>query len=390
MQISSINDRQSDQFSHAEMGLLRLTEEFVRDTVTVQAPVWEAQRRVGLEAIQASAQFGLTGIQVPTQWGGLGLSFQCKAAVADLLAQGDFGFSMSLINTHNVAAKLAHDARDSVASHYVADLLAARRIGCTALTEPGAGSDFAAITTIAVPCVDGWRINGHKAWITNASCADVIVLYAQTQAGSGARGIAGFVIDAQRSGFVRAPAYAMAGQHSIGAGGFELNDYLADEQEMILPPGQAFRSALTSINGARIYVAAMCCGMLHSALATARSYGLTRTTFGSPLHGHQGWRWNLAEAAAQLDAARALVREAAVLIDNNSDAQIPAAKAKVFATRMAEQHLGPMMQAMGAEGLREQYPLARHLIGVRMAGFVDGSTEMLLERIARDLAGPTP
>lgn len=379
----------SERFSQVENTLLRKTNELVRDVVTRQAPIWESERRVGLEAIHQGAEFGLTGMQVPMQWGGLGVSFRCKTAVADLLAQGDFGFSMSLINTHNVAAKLANDAPPAVASRYVPALLEAQRLGCTALTEPGAGSDFSAINTVAKPDKGdkgSWQLNGHKAWITNAARADVIMAYVQTELGSGARGIAGFVIDGRRAGFEREPFYAMAGQHSIGAGGFYLKDYVAEPSEMILPAGQAFKSALGSINGARIYVAAMCCGMLDSAIQTASAYGLKRETFGRSLHEHQGWRWSLAEAAAELEAARVMVNAAADLIDRGADAQIMAAKTKVFATRVAERHLGAMMQAMGAEGLRDQYPLARHQIGVRMAGFVDGSTQMLLERIARDLA----
>nr|HMS78947.1 acyl-CoA dehydrogenase family protein [Burkholderiaceae bacterium] len=97
-------------------------------------------------------------------------------------------------------------------------LAAGRAIGCTALTEPGAGSDFAAIATTATRVAGGWRLDGEKAWIANASDADVAVLYAQTEPGSGARGIAGFVVDAHRAGFVRRERFALGGQGSSGGG----------------------------------------------------------------------------------------------------------------------------------------------------------------------------
>ncbi len=325
---------------------------------------------------------GLTGIEVPTDWGGLGLGFGVKAQIAQVLGAADFGFTMSLINTHNVAAKLAREAPQDIAQRFVPDLLAGRRLGCTALTEATAGSDFAAIQTLAVRTPQGWRIDGAKAWITNAAEADTIVLYAQTEAGSGARGIACFVVDGRRGGFVREPAYALTGQHAIGTGSFRLEGYVAQDEEMLQPPGRAFKSALQSINGARCYIAAMCNGMVGEALRVAMAYGETRHSFGRALAEHQGWRWRLAEAATELAAGRLLVDAAAGLVEAGGNAQLAAAQAKLFCTRVAERQLPSLTQAMGAEGLRQQHPFGRHLAGARVASYVDGSSEMLLERIA--------
>ena len=170
--------------SMAAQDVLARAAAFARDVVMPGAPRWEAEQRIGREAVEAAAAIGLTGLEVPTSWGGLGLGFALKAQVAEALGAADFGFTMSLINTHNVAAKLAREAPAELAQRYVPDLLAGRRLGCTALTEPSAGSDFAAIRTLATRTPQGWRIDGEKAWITNAAEADVIVLYAQTEAGS--------------------------------------------------------------------------------------------------------------------------------------------------------------------------------------------------------------
>ena len=362
--------------------LVARAEAFARDVVAPAAPRWERERRIGREAIEAAAALGLCAIETPVRHGGAGLPFSAKARVVEALAGADFAFAFSLVNTGNVAAKLVREARPEVAARWVPGLVAGRTIGCTALTEPGAGSDFAAIATRAVRVPGGWRLDGEKAWITNASDADVAVLYAQTEPGSGARGVAGFVVDAHRSGFVRRPPFALAAQHAIGAGGFVLDGYVATDAELLQPAGRAFKAAMASINGARTYVAAMCCGMLDAALRTARSHGAARSTFGVPLESHQGWRWTLAEARAELAAARALVREAAARIDAGGDAQLLAAQAKLVATRTAERQLPRLAQAMGAEGLREEHPFGRHLHGARVASFVDGSSEMLLERIA--------
>ena len=207
--------------STADTQLLARTEAFAREVVAPGAARWEAERRIAREAIEAAAGLGLTGIEVPTEWGGLGLGFGVKAQIAQVLGAADFGFTMSL-DQHPQRGREA-GAR-SAAGHCAAlscpSLLAGRRLGCTALTEARRGSDFAAIQTLAVRTPQGWRIDGAKAWITNAAEADAIVLYAQTEAGSGARGIACFVVDGRRDGFVREPAYALAGQHAIGTGGF--------------------------------------------------------------------------------------------------------------------------------------------------------------------------
>lgn len=373
--------------SAEEAAFLEQIRAFAETTLAKGAPVWTRERRMGLEALQEAAERGFLGLQTPKEFGGLGFSFACKAAMAEILGAVDYGFAMSMINTHNVAAKIANDARPEVAERFVPDLLAARRIGCTALTEPGAGSDFAAIATTATRDGAGWRLNGEKAWIINGAVADTIVLYAQTEPGSRNKGIASFLVDVRREGAERREPFNVIGQHSIGAGGFVLTDYRVEPEEALSAPGEAFKAALQSINGARIYVGAMCCGMVGAALETASEYGRRRQTFGRPLLGHQGWRWQLAEADTDLAAARHLVHDAAARLDAGEDVQLAAARAKIFATRMAERHLPILAQLMGAEGLRDDYPFGRHMVGMKMAGFTDGSTEILLDRIGRSYEG---
>lgn len=358
---------------------------FVTAHVAPNAQAWDRGLADSRAVLPAAAAAGLLGLEVPVPQGGLGLSFACKRQVAEVLAAADFGLAMSVINTHNVANHLARMAAPDVARRLVPALLSGQRTGCTALTEPGAGSDFSAITTLARKVGDEWQLDGRKAWIVNGTHADVVVVYAQTEPGSGARGIAAFVVDGSRSGFVREARADSTAARGIDAGGFMLQGYRASADELLHPQGEAFKAALASINGARIYVAAMCCGMVHESLRVASAYGAQRHTFDKPLHDHQGWRWGLADAAIDLAAARLMVDAAAALIDDDSDAQTAAAQAKVFATRMAGRHIAALMHAMGAEGLREQHPFLRHLAAVQVASLVDGSTEMLLDRVARGL-----
>jgi len=375
------------QFTPDEAVLIEIAKRFRDEQVAPHAARWERERRMPVEALRAAAAAGFTGIEVPQEMGGQGARYFVKLRIAEELSQACMGFAFSLINTHNCAAKLARSGTPSLREHYLPPLLRAERFGAAALTEPQAGSDFAAIKTSARKVAGGWILNGEKAWITNAALADVIVTYAQTDPAQRGRGIACFLVDGTRAGFERKPPFALMGGHAIGAGGFALHDYFVHDEEMLHGPGDGFKAALQSINGARTYVAAMCCGMLQGALAAALRYGAERQSFGKPLLQHQGLRWKLAEAATDLEAARALAYRAAAAIDAGADAALAAAQAKQFAARMIVGRLSDCMQAMGAAGLREECPIGRHIALGRIANYVDGSTEMQNERIGALLLG---
>lgn len=333
--------------------------------------------------IKAAAEYGLTRIEIPKDMhGGWGLGFRAKLAVVEEIAQYSFDLAFSLINTQNVAARLARWAPPAIAEHYLPALVHGERLGGTALTEPHAGSDFAAIRTMATKDGDGWRLNGTKAWITNASVGDVFIVYAQTDAALGWKGIACFLVDGRREGFERLEPFRMGAGAPIGVGGFQLKNYRAEADELLDAPGTAFKTAMNGVNGARTYVAGMCCAMVAKCLSTAIWEGDRRLTFGSPVVAKQGIAWMLADAATDLEAARLLVDKAADLIERGKDAALAAAHAKKFAARMAVARISDCMQTMGARGLLEEHVFVRHLASARVAHYVDGTTEMQNERIA--------
>ncbi len=255
--------------SQAESRLLGLAREFSRREVAPNAARWERERSYPREAIRAAAALGLARIQVPAEHGGLELRFRAKVRIMEEIARDDFAFAFALVNTHNAASRLARDGNDSQRARFLAGLLRGELIGAVSLTEPSAGSDFPAIRTRAERVSGGWRLNGEKAWLTNGAAVDVVVVYAQTDASAGGKGIAAFVVDARRAGFERGPAYGLAGAHALGAAGFKLDNYFAADEDRFYAPGAAFKTALASITGARIYVAAMCCGMVEESLELA-------------------------------------------------------------------------------------------------------------------------
>jgi len=368
--------------AHAEAALLEQARAFSKREVAPNAARWERERSYPREALRAAAALGLARIQVPAQQGGLDLRYRAKLRIVEEIARDDFAFAFALVNTHNAASRLARDGTDGQRARYLQGLMRGELIGAVALTEPEAGSDFGAIRTRAERVAGGWRLNGEKAWLTNGAAVDVVVVYAQTDAAAGAKGIAAFVVDAKRKGFERGAAYAMAGAHALGAAGLRLRDYFAADDDLFYAPGAAFKTALASITGARIYVAGMCCAMLEEALELALARTAARSTFGAPLITRQGLRWMLADAATDLAAARLLTYRAARLLEAGADAVLAAAHAKKFAARAAELRLPQCMQLFGAEGLLEAHPIARHIAAARLAHYADGTTEMQNERIA--------
>jgi alkylation response protein AidB-like acyl-CoA dehydrogenase len=359
---------------------------FAAEHVAPLAANWEWQRRYPLETIRHACSAGLHDIELAKQHGGQGLSFSCKLRVFEELAGADFALAFALINHHNAMARFARDGKPSLVMRLLPRMMAGDIIGCAGLSEPGVGSDFGALEMAAAKVEGGWKLNGTKAWITNAAIAGFSFVYAQTDKTQGYRGIACFAVEADRPGFHRERPFELHGGHAIGVGGFRLIDYFAPDEAVLQPPGEAFKSALAGINGARAYVAAMCCGMLRASLETAVRYARERRTFGQPVIGHQGVRWKLVAAATDLEAARLLAYRAARLIDNGGDAVLPAAYAKKFATEMALDRIADCIQAMGANGLRAEYPLARHLACAKIAAYTDGSIEMMNERIGAGLA----
>lgn len=358
---------------------------FAKDYIRPRAATWEAAKAIPREALAEAAKLGLTQLDArrgPDYTSG----FAAKLLVLEALSEEDMAFAFSLTNTQGIAGRIVNSGTLSQKERYEADLLSTGRLGATALSEPGAGSDFAGITTSAKKVDGGWVLNGEKGWITNATEASLFVTYAQTDPELKWRGIASFLVDGDREGFERVEPYGLLAGHSIGTGGFRLSNYFVPDEDVIAEPGVAFKAAMNSVNEARTYVAGMVNAMVHASLSHAATYGRERETFGKPLLQHQGLAWQLAKVANILEASRLLTYQAACLIDEGKDAMLPAAHAKKFAGDFGVQAIADCIQAMGARGMRDDVPLGRHLASAKLACYTDGSTEIMNDRIAKSLA----
>lgn len=359
-------------------------DQFVQRYLVPKAAQWGRGLFDRQALFEPAGDAGLLSLQVPRPFGGSDLSFSDKVKVLQKLARIDFSAAMALVNSHNVAVQLVKSSPHVLTPLYADDLIRGRMVACTALTEPNAGSDLGQIQTTAIRHGDGWLLNGSKTWIINAAHADGVVVYAQTTAGAGVKGIAAFFVRADSPGFERVAVSTSSALSSMGIGGFRLTNVYCDASHLLYEPGKAFADIMGAINRARTYVAAMCCAMVSQALADVRVYGQKRTAFGQSLDQFQGWRWQVAQAATALQAGELMVSEACDLIDQGGEAQTAAAQAKLYATSMAQTQLGSLLHAMGAEGFLDDYAFLRHLTAAHAASLADGSTAMLLERVAQD------
>ena len=372
--------------THSERALVDVAERFANDTI---APIVERleQEKSPLPAavIAEWVSRGLNGMQISPEHGGAGSSFFAKVAVAEAIARSCFPCAFALINMQGSVTRIEREGTAEQIARYLPGLMKGSLICAPSLSEPAAGSDFAAIRTLAIKVPGGWEITGEKAWITNGAVANLLVMYAQTEPGAGGRGIASFIVDLEAPGIEKLPPYRLTGGAAIGASGVRLNRVKVRDRDLFAPPGQAFKSALKSISGARTYVAAMACAVVETALRTAVAYAAERQSFGRPVLDHQGLRWSLVDVAANLEAARLLTLQAAHVVARGNDAQVEAALAKKFCAEMATRSVTACMQAMGAVGLFPQNGYDRLLTSARIVAYVDGTTEMQNERIGAAL-----
>lgn len=371
---------------------------FAREIVAPNAATWELERRQPREAFAEAAARGLCGLIVSRELGGSGCGVTAMARVMQTLAAADLAFAFALVVHNNLAGAIARAGSEAQRRRFLPDMLSGRRIGAFLLTEPRGGSDAAAIETLARREGDGWRLDGEKAWVSNAANADLLCVYAQTDPALGWRGIASFLVDAGAPGVERLGPYRLLGGHALGTGGFRFAGVRLAADALFAPPGEAFKAAMLGIDIARVNVAAMCCGLLEDALDRALDRIAARPAFGGTLADQQGLQWLLADVATDLEASRLLAFDAAARLDAGESSAAAAAHAKKFATRAALKGVADCMQAMGAEGLKHEHPLARHLAGAKIAQYLDGATEIqnvvisraLLKGRPRLASAPTP
>ncbi|MFE0031290.1 acyl-CoA dehydrogenase family protein [[Kitasatospora] papulosa] len=270
-------------------------------------------------------------------------------------------------------------------ARWLPEVRAGRVVAAFALSEPGAGSDAAALALAARPAPggDGWRLTGEKCWISNAPEADFYTVFARTGEGDGARGVTAFLVPADRPGLT-GEALDMLSPHPVGALDFDGVPVRADD--VLGEPGRGFRVAMGTLNLFRPSVGAFAVGMARAALDATLEHTAHRHAFGAPLKDLQAVSHQVAEMATRTEAARLLVLAAAAAHDAGEPG-VPrrAAMAKLYATETAQYVVDTAVQLHGARALRRGHLLEHLYREVRAPRIYEGATEVQRTIIAKDL-----
>lgn len=375
-----------DGCTAGERALVATASAFARDAVAPVIEETEAARRVPDRLLrEAAGLFG--GLLVPRMLGGKAASIRATAAVLAAIARADLAFAFSLVVQMNLAGAIATRGTSQQRAAFLDAMMTGRIIGSFCLTEPTAGTDAAALRTVARQHDDGgWQLDGEKAWITNGTVADLFCIYSRTLRAGGDGGIAAFLLPRDTRGLGIEPPYPLMGGNAMGTTGLVMRACDVAPEQLFIAPGEGFRAAMQGIDLARVLLGAMCCAILDDGLAIASRYAGRRTAFGASTMQFQAVAFPLADVATDLRAATLLTEAAIALLDRGEDARLAAAHAKKLATTVAFSGLARCMQAMGANGFRREHALPRHLTNAKMAQYLDGTTEVQNLIIGRSIA----
>ena len=301
-----------------------------------------------------------------------GLARVCPEAETAFAVQGLGGTPIHLFGS------------DEVKNRWVPKLKSGEAVAAFALTEPGAGSDAAALEMRAEPDGDGFRLTGEKKYISNAPDADVATVFARTTEGAGARGVTAFAVDTDSDG-ISGESLDMVSPHPLGR--WVLDGVYVDSGSVLGEVDQGFRVAMKTLDLFRPSVGAFALGMAEAALRIAVDHALSRRAFGSPISEFQGVSHQLADVRLAIEAGNHLVYAAAGAYDRGDRESLTAksAMAKLWATETAQKAVDVAIQVLGARGLEADSTLAHLYREVRATRIYEGTSEIQRNIIAREL-----
>ena len=337
------------------------------------------------EILAELGEMGLLGMTVAEEYGGSGLNGLDLVIVVEEIARVCPSVAVSLSVSNSVCCWPINRFGTADLKERVLPILASGdSLGGFALTEPGSGSDAAAMQTRAVKDADEWILNGEKAWITNAGAAEFYVAFARTDPQAGHRGISAFVVPASSPGLsIGSPEEKLGLRASLTAPVL-FDDCRVPASHLLGREGQGFGIALATLDHSRLGIAAQAVGIHQRALELAVEYAGQRVQFGRPIAEFQAVRFAIADMATRLAASRSLCRAAAAG-ETSAAAGRLAAEAKLFASEAANRACWDSLQIHGGNGFSEEYEIARLYRDVRVTTIYEGTSEMQRRVIARHL-----
>jgi alkylation response protein AidB-like acyl-CoA dehydrogenase len=363
-----------------------LAREFAQAEIEPHAAEWDREHRFPRELFVKLADLGLMGVCVPEEYGGAGADFTSYVLVLEELSYADAGVGVTVaVHTSATTLPILAFGTDEQRSRFVPPLARGDYLGAFALTEPGAGSDAAALVTRADRVDGGWHVRGSKQWITNGRYAGTFLLFARTDADrADARGVSAFLVDADDVEITR-------DEEKLGLNSSVTNDIAIDatidDDRLLGDESHGFRVAMSTLDGGRIGIAAQAVGIAQAAYDVAREYAKERHAFGRRIADFQAIQHKLANMSLEIDAARLLVLRAAWLKEQGRPHTEAGAKAKLFASEMARRQTAEAIQVLGGYGYTKEFPVERYYRDAKITEIYEGTSEIQRLVIARSILG---
>jgi alkylation response protein AidB-like acyl-CoA dehydrogenase len=360
---------------------------FAKERIAPNAAEWDEKCHFPVAVIRELATLGMANIYVPSDKGGSGLSRLDGALIMEALAYGCPAIS-GYISIHNMVAwMVASYASAAQISAWMPKLASMQWLSSYCLTEPGAGSDAAALKTSAKRCGDHYILNGSKQFISGAGSSDFYFVFARTGA-AGADGISAFAVLKDTPGLSFGANEKKMGWNAQPTRQVTFENCKVPATHLIGEEGRGFRFAMSGLDGGRVNIGACSLGAAWMALDKARQYMLERSAFGRALADFQALQFKIADMATELEAARLMVYRAADALDRaDPQASMYSAMAKRFATDLGFRICNEALQIHGGYGYLKDYGLEKLVRDLRVHQILEGTNEIMRVVIARKMLG---
>jgi alkylation response protein AidB-like acyl-CoA dehydrogenase len=361
---------------------------FAEHELLPHAARWDEEQVFPVDTLRKAAALGFAGLYVREDEGGSGLTRLDAALVFEELAAACVS-TAAYLTIHNMAAWMIDRFGDAAQRRrFLPAMMSMRHFASYCLTEPGAGSDAAALATRAVRDGDTYVLDGSKAFISGAGASDLYVVMART-GGAGAGGISCIVVEKGTSGLAFGRKERKLGWNSQPTASVIFEGCRVPVANRLGAEGDGFKIAMMGLDGGRANIAACSLGGARATFEAARRHLLERRQFGRPLAEFQALQFRLADMATELEAARLMVHRAASALDDGApDATLACAMAKRFATDACFQIADEALQLHGGYGYLKDFPVERYLRDLRVHRILEGTNEIMRVIIARRLLAP--
>jgi alkylation response protein AidB-like acyl-CoA dehydrogenase len=369
------------ELSKEQREIKKRAAEFAEREVAPYAAELDREDRFPAETFEKLADMGFMGLCVPEEYGGAGTDFLSYVLLLEELSRADAGVGVTIaVHTSAGTLPILMYGSEKQKARWVPDVARGEKIGCFALTEPTTGSDAAAIAARAERVNGGYRLSGHKQWVTNGRVAGAMVVFARAP-----EGVTAFVVGTDAGGISFGKHAKKMGVISATTDDVILNNVFVPEENRLGEEGRGLSVALGTLDSGRIGIAAQALGIAEAAFRYAADYAAERTTFGKPIAEHQAVAFKLADMQTKIRAARLLTHEAAWMRDQGMLVTEAGARAKLYASRVANEVTYDAVQILGGYGYMKDHPVERYYRDARVTEIYEGTSEIQRLVISRGI-----